>query len=117
MFPRFAAAASAYTLATAKADGSVINIPVDVDNIIAETDIQCDAPAEFITNTDPILEKTTVACCVFNDVDGSEHKDVDFEFEGLRPGEHRISSYGERSYCGFDYIPSDSLPETHLELE
>ena len=115
MLPRFAAAASAFTLATAKADGSVINIPVDTNNIVAQTDIQCDPPSEPYTDTN--IEKTTVACCVFNDVDGSEYKDVDFEFEGLRPGEHRISSYGERSYCGFDYIPSNDLPETHAELE
>jgi hypothetical protein len=90
-------------------------IPVDVNDIITLTD---DAPAAGPDSiSEANLEKTTVACCVFNDVDGSEHKDIDFEFEGLRPGEHRISSYGERSYCGFDYIPSDSLPETHAELE
>ena len=56
------------------------------------------------------IEKTTVACCVFNDVDASEHKDIDFEFEGLKPGEHRVSSYGEQSYCGYDRISNDDLP-------
>ena len=92
-------------------------IPINLDNIVPETDIQGDPPVEPDLIIEANMEKTTVACCVFNDIEGSEHKDVDFEFEGLRPGEHRISSFGERSYCGFDYIPSDSLPETHAELE
>ena len=62
-------------------------------------------------------EKNTIAKCIFNEVEGTQQRVLDFGFEGMTPHETVLQSNGERSYCGFSYVPADDLPVHYGELE
>ena len=62
-------------------------------------------------------EKNTIATCIFNEVEGTQQRVIDFGFEGLTPYETVLNGNGERSYCGFSYVPADDLPDHYGELE
>ena len=66
---------------------------------------------------DDLGEKNTIASCIFNEVEGTQQRVIDFGFEGLTPHESVIQSNGERSYCGFSYVNGPDLPPHYGELE
>ena len=56
------------------------------------------------------IEKTTVATCIFNEVEGVPQRGIEFEFEGFTPRDFILISSGERSFCGYQYVAPDDIP-------
>ena len=52
-------------------------------------------------------EKTTIASCIFNNAEKEKNFLYDGEFDGLKPGMHRMTTHAlEDGYiqCDYDYI-------------
>ena len=62
-------------------------------------------------------ENNTIAACIFDSDGSAQTRNLDLEFEGFNPIGLDLKSNGERSFCGFHYVPDNALPDSYAELE